>query len=226
MKRLIIILLFIFVIPVINQQADLFGNSLFFGIRNSHHDFSGAAWNGDRICRPCHIPHNANTDVPDSPLWNHENTTATFQVFNSPTLDSSPGQPTGRTKLCLSCHDGTVAVENHGGYNDGTRYTTWGNLSTDLSNDHPVSFIYDTPLSEADGGLYDPNTTVSGLGGTINDDMLNNGMMGCTSCHDVHVSRNTQGCMGCHNMHTGRTRTLSLRITMDGSQLCLSCHKK
>ncbi len=68
------------------------------GLLNSHHDFTGAAWSGGEACRPCHTPHNANMEVPDSPLWNHEVTSATFQVYASPTLNSSPGQPTGHSK--------------------------------------------------------------------------------------------------------------------------------
>lgn len=45
-------------------------------------------------------------------------------------------------------------------------------LGTDLSNDHPVSFIYDTTLSNTDGGLKDPSSANSGLGGTIQEDLL------------------------------------------------------
>ncbi|MDP2364722.1 MAG: cytochrome c3 family protein, partial [Ignavibacteria bacterium] len=79
----------------------------------------------------------------------------------------------------------------------------------------------------ADGKLNDPSITPSGLGGTIEDDLLGEGgMLSCTTCHDVHVSRNTQGCIGCHSVHPFVTRTLSLRIPNEGSQLCLTCHNK
>lgn len=199
------------------------------GLLNSHHDFTGSSWSGGEACRPCHTPHNANMVVPDSPLWNHEVTTATFQVYSSPTLNSTPGQPTGFSKLCLSCHDGTVAIENHGSYTDGTSYVTWGNVTTDLRDDHPISFEYSTSLATADGGLHDPASTPSGLGGTIAEDLLQSGYLQCTSCHDPHISRNTQGCIGCHQMHGGGgmvTVDLSLRISNDGSALCLTCHDK
>jgi len=196
------------------------------GLLNSHHDFTGTSWSGGEACSPCHTPHNANTLVPDSPLWNHEVTTATYQVYSSPTLNSSPGQPTGFSKLCLSCHDGTVAIENHGSYTGGSIYVTWGNVTTDLRDDHPVSFQYSTSLATADGGLYDPATKPSGLGGTIAEDLLQSGYLQCTSCHDPHISRNTQGCIGCHNMATGVTTDLSLRLSNSGSALCLTCHNK
>ncbi len=195
------------------------------GLLNSHHDFTTASWSGE-ACLPCHTPHNANMDVPNAPLWNHEQTVATFQLYQSPTLNSSPGQPSGHSKLCFSCHDGTVAVENHSGNTGGTRFTGFGNLTTDLRDDHPVSFEYSTTLATDDGQLHDPQTTPSGLGGTIASDLLENGFMQCTSCHDPHLSRNTLGCVGCHVTIPGIPVPMSLWKSNDGSALCLTCHKK
>lgn len=197
------------------------------GIKNSHHDFSGASWSNGEMCLPCHIPHNANVTVPDSPLWNHELSGAPYDVYTSSTLNSFPGQPSGKSKLCLSCHDGTVAIENHSGNTNGTRYIAGGKIGTNLMDDHPISFIYDSDLASRDGGLYDPSTTMSGLGGTIAKDLLDQGRnLECSTCHDVHVARNTQGCSGCHFVHGMTTRTLSLRIDNAGSAFCLTCHKK
>lgn len=198
------------------------------GLRNSHHDFVNASWSGGEYCKPCHTPHNANQDVPDSPLWNHQVTVASFQVYSSPTMNSFPGQPTGDSKLCLSCHDGTVAIENHGGYTGGTTYATFGNLSTDLQNDHPISFTYNTALANTDHGLHDPSTTLSGLGGTIAEDLLQNGILQCTSCHDVHLGRNLNGCSSCHTVGPGGmiTNSVSLWKSNAGSSLCLTCHNK
>ncbi len=198
-------------------------------IKSSHHDFSNASWSNGEVCVVCHTPHNANMEVANSPLWNHQVTNATFTVYDSPTINAIPGQPTGKSKLCLSCHDGTVAVENHSGNTSGTWYTNAGNVGTSLSNDHPISFTYNTALATADGKLNDPSSTPSGLGGTIEEDLLDNGNLECSSCHDVHVSRNTQGCVGCHNVHGPGgviTKTLSLRKSNDGSAFCLTCHAK
>ncbi len=198
------------------------------GLSNSHHDFSGASWSGNEACRPCHTPHNANMEVPGSPLWNHQLTNASFQVYASSTLNSSPGQPTGNSKLCLSCHDGTVSVENYNGNTNGTYYTTFGNLTTDLRHNHPISFAYNSALASIDNGLHDPSSTPSGLGSTIEEDLLQEGRVECTSCHDVHIGRNTQGCIGCHNIHSGNmtTTTLSLWKSNEDSALCLTCHNK
>lgn len=77
-----------------------------------------------RICVFCHTPHNAITDASliNAPLWNHRLSTATYTLksaglYNSGVgivgivnLASTPSQPDGESKMCLSCHDGTVAV--------------------------------------------------------------------------------------------------------------------
>ena len=60
-----------------------------------------------RVCIFCHSSHNAS---PEGPLWNHETTPRQFQTYNRSTMVGNPEAPNGATKLCLSCHDGTVAV--------------------------------------------------------------------------------------------------------------------
>ncbi len=182
-------------------------------IVGSAHDFSNENWNNTtEICVVCHTPHNANVTVADAPLWNHEVTQATFTLYNSSTLDATMGQPDGASKLCLSCHDGTVAVDNFGGQTNGNEFITGDDLlGTDLSNDHPVSFTYDATLATTDGGLFDPTTTNSGLGGTIDADMLYNSKLQCASCHDVHNGS------GVANLLVKSNAT---------SALCLTCHSK
>jgi len=204
------------------------GGAVLGGIEDSHHDFDDMSQSNFETCRPCHTPHNADTTVTDAPLWNHEVTSAAYQPYSSPTLDASVGQASGVTKLCLSCHDGTVAVDSFGGAT-GTYVLgpgNFGDLGTDLSKHHPVSFVYDTALAVADGELRDPTSAPSGLGGTVASDLLIGGRLECSSCHDVHLERNTQGCLGCHFVGGRTTWSLSLRIDNTDSALCLTCHKK
>ena len=81
------------------------------GIEGSAHDFSTNAWNVSRkgVCSACHSAHNTDTNQ-IAPLWNHATSAATFTPYSSPTLNASVGLPSGVSLACLSCHDGTVAV--------------------------------------------------------------------------------------------------------------------
>lgn len=183
------------------------------------------------ICIFCHTPHDAikNNNIP---LWNHKlSTTASYGVYTSPTMTpagtsgiADVGGVTAATaavsNLCLSCHDGTVAINsfnNPSNINPNTTMvgTTGGmlpagnsNLGTDLTNDHPVNFNYTTAIATADGSLVDPvDATGSNL---LNGVKLYSGKVQCASCHDPHTS--AQGAF--------------LRTAMTGSQLCFSCHNK
>ena len=127
-------------------------------------------------------------------------------------MQSTPGQPTGTSLLCLSCHDGTVALENYGGATGGSAYVTTGLVGTDLSNDHPISITYDDVMAGNDGGLNLPSSTASTVTatGSIQDDLLFSDQIQCASCHDVH----------------GTAFPSLLRVDNAGSALCLLCHNK
>jgi len=182
-------------------------------IVGTDHDLSTVQGTGGEICVVCHTPHNADTTVSEAPLWNHETTAATFTVYTSPTFDGGPsGQPVGASKLCLSCHDGTVALDAFGGGAGTGGNVITGNalIGTDLSDDHPISFTYDSALATSDGGLADPATATSGLGSTIDADLLFAGNMECASCHDVHDN----------------SIAPFLRLSNAASGMCLTCHNK
>ena len=181
------------------------------GIEGSKHDFSNESFSENKICSICHVPHDADNSLPM--LWNHQITTATFTVYSSTTLDAVDMEEVGTlSKLCLSCHDGTVAIDSFG-KKEGKVFIdaeSSKNIGTNLFNDHPVSFSYNAALAEKDGELYDPTKRSSGLGSTIQNDLLYNGKFECTSCHDPHDNSNGS----------------FLRASNDGSKLCLICHIK
>ena len=161
----------------------------------------------------CHTPHDANTSVADAPLWNHQVTVQSFTPYDSTSLDATDvGQPSGYSKLCLSCHDGTVALDNFGGTTSGTNFIDASyEVGPDLSGDHPISFTYDATLATADGGLFDPTTANSGLGSTITLDLLQGDFLQCSSCHDVHNEYENSNLLVIDNA---------------GSALCLTWHNK
>ena len=186
-------------------------------IVNSVHNLSASgpgnvkSLSESEICIFCHTPHYGDTKAP---LWNRRETGMTYTLYNSATsstLQASPGQPDGSSILCLSCHDGTIALgsvlsrprEISFAHGITTMPRGKTNLGKDLSDDHPVSFDFTSSLSSVDKQLVDP----SGLQGPVR---LERNRMQCTSCHDPH--KNIHGdflvasteksllCMYCHQM--------------------------
>lgn len=213
--------------------ASLFGASVWAGtISGSPHDFSTQGWSGGQICVACHTPHGGNTSVSDAPLWNHTVTSAVYTLYSTSTLNAGTlAQPSGVSKLCLSCHDGTVAVDSYGG-STGSNFMTnskavGSTANGSLANDHPIGFVYNGALATADGALYDPGTKTVTVGvggdktkgpGTVAALMLFNNRLECASCHDVHNNFTA-------NNGTGTGYPL-LRVTKAGSAICLTCHNK
>ena len=200
-------------VGVVGLAFGMYGSGALATIVGSIHDFNGDAWNGKaEICVVCHTPHNAGLAT-DGPLWDRAASTATYTPYSSPlgTLDVVVGTPGGASKLCLSCHDGTVAMESFGG-NTVTTTTLIGGINplkdfgTDLSDDHPISFQYsastDTAL-EPEANVVTAGLLVGGTGGNVE----------CASCHDVH----NNGAAGAGFL---------LRVSNTASGLCLTCHTK
>jgi hypothetical protein len=195
-------------------------------ITGSAHDFTTKTWSGGKICIACHAPHNSDTSVSDAPLWSHRNSTQTYTLYSSPTMNATMGQPGGNSKLCLSCHDGTVAVDSFGGATGTTFVLPANNLGNTLLNDHPIGFVYNTALATSDGSLFDPSvkTVTVGSGaqsktGTVGATMLFNGKMECSSCHDVHNTFTVPA-------PTGQLTNKLLKVSSNGSAICLACHNK
>ncbi len=163
-----------------------------------------------QICIFCHAPHNS---TPSAPLWNRSDPGSNYQPYTSSTALANAGQPNGSSLACLSCHDGTIALGDlvsrssaipmAGGVTN--MPVGSGNLGTDLSDDHPVSFNYTPTLSAQHAGeLADPSTLV----GKVKLDA--SGRMQCTTCHDPHNDMNGQ----------------FLVKNNTGAELCVTCHIK
>lgn len=183
-------------------------------IIGTKHDLSTYGWGTDQTCKFCHTPHNSQS-TQLAPLWNHAiSSTATYKLYGesggSPTFNAAGtlSQPISSTKACMSCHDGTVAMDSFG-TRVGTRKMGAGsNLGADLANDHPIAFTYDAALASADGQLAIP---VSGSWVDAAHKLpLFNGKMECATCHNVHDDTNPP----------------FLRKNNAGSALCLACHTK
>lgn len=155
------------------------------GIANTKHNLGGstnagnggAGWNFNNstteICVFCHTPHGADSSA-TAPLWNRNlgtNTYNTYADLGTTTLDAAAAVTGSVSLACLSCHDGTQAMDSMAnvpgagaapagsftsiGAGTGTGPNGWVefqsmgsvsgeiiNLGTDLRNDHPISIQY------------------------------------------------------------------------------------
>ncbi|HEY5643625.1 MAG TPA: hypothetical protein VIS31_12205 [Woeseiaceae bacterium] len=174
-----------------------------------------------QVCVFCHTPHGA-TNSPGAPLWNRALSGQTYTTYMSSSIDAETiagqlAQPAGSSKLCLSCHDGTLAISSvnvlGGQLNVTVPMTGTGpgdtmpvgeglqtgftrNLGTDLSNDHPISLTYDTTLATNDGELRNPATEAHiairspGVRPPVpleDTGPGGSGQVQCATCHDPHV---------------------------------------
>ena len=68
----------------------------------------------DEVCVFCHTPHGSNTAVA-APLWNRLSSGSIYKVYTSGSMDGTSGlnNNVGSMSLaCLSCHDGTQAMDS------------------------------------------------------------------------------------------------------------------
>jgi predicted CXXCH cytochrome family protein len=212
------------------QAGTIVGSKHDFSLSNNTWNFSApvTAQIQGQICRPCHAPHNANSKNRNyndfagtfGPLWDHRASSASYTIYSQGYNfwregAATIGNPDGSSKLCLSCHDGTVALASFRNFVGTTTMANFNggisNLGTDLSTTHPISFTYDQALSNTDRKLWDPSTTPSGVhAGTIDADMLESGKVQCISCHDAHNGAGVNHLLIKSNV---------------GSALCFTCHK-
>lgn len=172
-----------------------------------------------RVCVFCHVPHNATAGTP---LWSRSlsSETTEYTPYRSSTMaaDPKPDRPTGASRLCLSCHDGTIALSRYAGSQNISGVAIPNqtglnnpNLSTDLSDDHPISFSYTGALA-VKSHLASPQALPQEVrlerGTTVE----------CTTCHDPHD--NQYG-----NFLVMNNGDASRPGFVAGSPLCTACHR-
>lgn len=216
-------------------------------------DFGSSATALNRICIFCHAPHNtyrlspANLGAPGGtgpqapdaydylPLWNHE-LTGNF-VYSM--YWNGPGAPTSGAKasqaiqngmqmgsvslLCMSCHDGSVAVNSYGNTDQpitsqsgtGATISTAYSVGRDnnMQNHHPIGFNYDD-VQAVDTEIASADTRSFTATDTVRDHLYGAGntQLECASCHSVH--------------NTGNSGESLLWRSDVNSELCLTCHMK
>lgn len=174
------------------------------------------------VCKFCHIPHNAEVPVP---LWGHAVSKAQFETplirGRSQVLEPAP-QPDGSSRLCLSCHDGTVALGDIKGSprpiqmvgGDRLAASRKGFLGTDLSGSHPISFRVRDAGAAGEDQARDMGLQPLSVMESDTDVRLDaHGKMQCTTCHDSHSDR---------YYLEGRVPRFWVKPTVD--EVCLTCH--
>lgn len=231
------------------------------GVNLSLHDMNvnaGAGLEQDelgRVCVFCHTPHNAITDANDTyPLWNHtlpatdDWTSYEWATPLNSSLDTAGDPLAGPSRLCMSCHDGVIAIDQHGTALPNTGVVKLGapraiGLGHDLTDDHPIGFSYDAAVAarnvngadelvakterfastfDAAAGDLLYNEPVRAGKRTIENVLYNGVTLTCASCHDVHNKDNVAPSVNT----SGSTQNFFLWADEANSLICLSCHKK
>lgn len=242
------------------------------GIAKSPHDFttvqSGTySWNltSESTCLVCHTPHQADTTSASGtnvPLWAHANTTQQYTLYADPSGEMTNagiaplGQPSGISLACLSCHDGSLVINdmNNGTYAGGTggRNGTAGSTispsymnitsgsagALSLAGTHPISFTYPT---NGFAFLYPPSTQLSsiastGTGVTMATDTWPV-LSGSAPTISTLLYNGKVECASCHDVHKQigdapydshllKIATADFDSTGRGDTLCRTCHIK
>ena len=164
-------------------------------------------------CTYCHVPHSGNGNK--APLWNQKLSKATYQTYTSTTDVNKANQqmPLGSdSALCLSCHDGTVAVGDTVLFGQTPLRGSWlqgDEFGTHLQSSHPFSLV--KPMLDN----IDLTSTLASAGKTGDKTgavHLVNGTVECTSCHNSHVQS------------IDKVSTDFLVRDSSHGQMCLACH--
>ncbi|HHW14551.1 MAG TPA: cytochrome c3 family protein [Firmicutes bacterium] len=186
----------------------------------------------NQVCVFCHAPHHA--DQSQGPLWNRQAPTGPYTLYQSPTLVGSPENPGPSSLLCLSCHDGTLAVDlviNRPLYGIGTTTTKHGAMTTAGTD----SWLNCGTYCHKEGGSWHDATLTY-----LSTDMSNDHPVGIVYpnspklvaappggkfANGVRLVNNRVECVSCHNPHNPVNRPFL--VTSDAnSALCYTCHLK
>jgi predicted CXXCH cytochrome family protein len=260
------------------------GQQALAGIADTKHNLGASNGNNTNfmstgtteICVFCHTPHASNTNV-KAPLWNKPTNGGSYQTYSTATSSTIDGSVdmSGVSLACLSCHDGTQAMDTminqpgSGNYNAAGAQIAGGqwaganqtagkmiglaNLTSDLTNDHPVGIQYcgggvstgsASTSAASSGNCRDPDF-VAPTSGTVAGTRVwwvdsAAGTTGTREKSDMILYARaptltgdaTSGffqpfveCASCHDPHSSTNATF-LRVSNAQSAVCLTCHNK
>lgn len=217
---------------------------------------AGGSFNDYReTCVYCHTPHNSGTAAP---LWNRQLPEQTgYEMYSGPNFDSDPSikSPDGISLACLSCHDGSVAVDaviNKPKFHDWFdakvhyRMSPEGDVGSDscgkchnrqrgaygaLSGAHDATIRYLTKNLTDDHPISVPYPTFS-QDSAFNQPLISKEDGGRTFANGIQTFEEDKiQCASCHDPHNPDEQNLEgrdpfLRTSNRLSALCLTCHQK
>lgn len=171
-------------------------------VNGSKHDMAGyAAGTGTDVCYYCHAAHK--TTANSAPLWARAAWSGAGYVFyKSSTISVNAATLDVVSQACMTCHDGTVAVNEtiKGTFGTSTLLTGTAKIGITLSNEHPVNL----PWVTGKAGLND-GTSI----GAFKQYAVTGGTgISCASCHQVHDNANG----------------FFLRVSLTAGDFCATCH--
>lgn len=228
------------------------------GVEGSVHDFSTnslfSTWNTRHtVCTVCHAAHNTDPDQL-APLWAHATTTNVFTPYSSDSIQFTPGQPSGVSLACLSCHDGSLAINQGitgprgGGTNATQRIQDIDpamqiGANGDLHVVHPISFTYDSTLHSLDPSVEDP--TVYKIGDPKSTLTVQTPPVSAAGWQGTSLSGQTidralldngkMECSSCHDVHrlAGNSPSSGIILKISGTDstgrgdlICRTCHAR
>jgi hypothetical protein len=204
-------------------------------------------------CQVCHIPHKApDAGISGAPLWNHHpslnSSYITYDKGNSATFNALGLTATlGSSVACLSCHDGSMAVNQS---YSATYPSANGGSTSNSAAYYAPTFAIETmvPGTEGANGAF---VSASGAGPYL-------GRTDLTHMHPIGVSyqtaltkdltlqplpapgtvfaqmlkgpKQTVECASCHDIHgtIGASGTIShnLIVDLNNAALCETCHQQ
>jgi predicted CXXCH cytochrome family protein len=243
----------VFVAVVMLSIITIAGVAVAGSVVGSDHDLSaiaggrqhaGSDFNDyNEVCVYCHTPHGADPAVP---LWNRQIFQGNYTIYDSSvsqTFDATPEQPslTGVSRMCLSCHDGTIAVDalvnepntpfavssDHMRMSTDTGPDSCNSCHSGIDNGTTInvqpSFV-GTDLTDDHPVSFQYNGALLLLDPGLEDPTSSPSGLGGTIKDDMLVNDRVE-CSSCHNVHDPDIYPFLIKPNIN-SALCVTCHKK